>query len=227
MTAGLLKDSGPLNDETLGFSCRHDSTSSSSGGMDRCLTSVFRLRLLRRHNHNRARNAASANAPSVQPKTIDNVFELPPPPLLLTAANALELADVVGLVEADDDNDVAEEGPEVMAGLEEADELDADVALELEVAVASEPELCDVDVAELDVVAVVGCPSTDVTSVNIDRASENIEPRKSDCALTHTTSSEVIRNRSMIVGLNTGMRGRRLDSGRLTHSNTHVVLMKQ
>jgi len=119
----------------------------------------------RRQRYNRARKEARARAPNVHPRTIGNVFELPP--LLLLAAGD-ELADWAAFAAVDDGLEVVEEA---LDKLDDAAAVGEEIVLE-EVVLESELEV----VAALElVVALFVFPIAEVTAVKTDPASDRRE----------------------------------------------------
>lgn len=104
----------------------------------------------RRHKKHRAKNAASARAPSVHPRTIGRVFEPPPPPLLAAAELAVDCAAAV-----------AELGPDVTAGLDVEEPCDV---------LVEEP----VSIEELELVDDEGLDDVEVEVEEVEEAVEDV-----------------------------------------------------
>lgn len=203
MPIGVVVSMGPLEERTYGFSCVQPSMSSSDAERGRCLAATVLLRLfLLRQKKNNASNAANASAPKVHPRTIGRMLELPP--LLLAVGDvvapcaaadelcepvedALEVPEeVLDLFEEVDEADVLEvdetvDRLDVAAALAEDDELDVSVVLEDDV-------VLEVVVALELLVAELGLPSAEVTSVKIEPASDRSELNKFPCAATVVAS---------------------------------------
>lgn len=208
--AGVVCSTGALDDRTNGFSCLQLLISSSVGERDRCfLASAFRL-LRRRQKKSKARNAARARAPSVQPRTIGSVSELPPP---LPLAAGVAVADCAAFEATDEaikpvgveDVDVEVLAPDVEeavdklevaaaladeVALEELAELELELELELvlvlelelDVEVESDEVLLEVvDTLELEVVELV-LAMAEVTDEKIEPASDSSELNRLFCA---------------------------------------------
>lgn len=96
----LVRSVGPLKEFLWCFSRSQMSEPSSLGERERFLAATldFLLRRLRQRKH-KPINAANARAPSVQPRTIGRMLELPLPPLLLLCVDDAAAADAL---EADD-----------------------------------------------------------------------------------------------------------------------------
>lgn len=150
-----------LKDRTLGFSCLHGSISSSSDESGRCLAEIFERFRRRRHRYSKPINAASASAPSVQPRTIARVLLLPSPAVLPLEEVVAAVGNVAGGVEVG--LGVMEE-LEVGGAVEDEVLLDALLVEELDKELVGDVE----DESLVDVAAVVEAvsgASTDVTTV--------------------------------------------------------------
>ena len=143
------------------------------------MAEVFERFLRRRHRYSRPSNAATASAPNVQPRTIARVSVLPPPPPLLLAAALATVGSVAAGLEV---------GLGVVEGLEAGNVDVAEVLLVvlLDVLVGADELVDNVEDESLldtdaETEAVEGA-STEVTTVYIDCASDNREPKRSPCA---------------------------------------------
>lgn len=171
---GTVCSRGDFSDRTYGLVCLHELISSSSGESGRCLADLAERLLRRWQRKSRAKRAASARAPSVQPRTIGSV-STPPPPEVLAELDCDAAATEVG----------ADVRDGVMVGVGVIEALVTEVVLLDEVEEVEEVEvlLLEVDVALVDVVveAVVGA-NIEVTAVYMDCASDSKELKKSACA---------------------------------------------
>lgn len=156
MPRDLVRSVGPLKEFLWVFSRFQTSDSSSLLFRSRRLAAAFDFLARRRQKNIKAKNAANARAPRVQPRTIGSVLEPPPLPVLAVVVDDAPAALA------------AEDAAIEVVGIDAADALKADVEEELEE--LDVEELVDVEEEVLDVEAVeVGWfPRAEVTTVYTD-----------------------------------------------------------
>lgn len=183
-----VRSVGPLKEFRCDFSCVQISDSSSLGERARCLAAVLDRLRRRRHRKKSARNAARASAPNVQPRTIGSVLEEPPPFL-----SAVAVAAAAAAAEEEEEPAMLDCAAAKVVGVAAAEALEAEVDVEEDdEELVLEDELLEVVLDDEELVVVNGLPSTDVTSVYSDCASE-IRLVKLICAVTEVVRTALSR----------------------------------